>query len=82
MEKPRKIDINRRKARGVLFLIASFVAPSVQIPVFCQASPLGSPGKKFKNSGRSQWACLAKNRYLDRWGNEAGNQKERLFGPP
>ena len=32
---PRKIDINGRKARGVLFLIASFDAPSVQIPVFC-----------------------------------------------
>ena len=33
-----------RGAKEVLFLIASFDAPSVQMPVFCQASPLGSPG--------------------------------------
>ena len=43
--------MHRRKARGVLSLIASFDAPSVQIPVFCQASPLGSPGKNSKILG-------------------------------
>ena len=32
-----------RGAKEALLLIASFDAPSVQILVFCQASPLGSP---------------------------------------
>ena len=34
-----------------LVLIASFDAPSVQIPVFCQASPLRSPGENSKILG-------------------------------
>ena len=72
-----KIDINGRKARGVLFWLPTFVALSVQMPDFwCQ---IWNP-------------ILEKNRDLDRWSNEAkfrkpmaaqrsGNQKRMLLWP-
>ena len=77
----KEVDIHGRKARGVLSLIASFDAPSVQIPVFCWQAHWDLP-EKIQKFRISQWACWAKNRYLDRWGIEAGNQKECLFGSP
>ena len=63
-----------RGAKEAPFLIASFDAPSVQILVFCQASPRDLP--EFLNFFREILVGLPdKNRYLDRWGIKVGNKK-------